>query len=308
MGWGPGETRIEELREAIGDDPEAAERLIRGELLKKHRPRDRARLFGLLAAAARQQAKWGEAERAILRGFKVQRRGAVAEAELRGQLAVLKLAEAMATGEGWLHAMTTADVAVAAAERLRSQAPGKTKWARRQHRYRASIRTSAYVTRSTVLVHGYGEIAAATTAALKALAAAEESAFHHMSPTVGKPYQCASKAQLAACGALALCAARGGTRRDLESAVVLILRILEELPENAHVPRCQITGSYACILARLGKRDQAEKLLLESLVILDSIGATNAFGQMLTMLEWVAVDARRATELRTELDERLAGR
>jgi len=88
----------------------------------------------------------------------------------------------------------------------------------------------------------------------------------------------------------------------------LILRILEELPENAHVPRCQITGSYACILARLGEHDKAEKLLLESLVTLDSIGATSAFAQLLTMLEWVAVDVRRAAELRTELDERLAGR
>jgi hypothetical protein len=121
-------------------------------------------------------------------GFKVPRRGAVAEAELRCQLAVLKLAEAMATGEGWLHAMTTADVAVAAAEKLRSQAPGKTKWARRRQRYRASIRTSAYVTRSTILVHGDGEIAAATMAALKALEAAEESALRHMSPTAGQPY------------------------------------------------------------------------------------------------------------------------
>jgi hypothetical protein len=308
MGWSPGETRIEELREAIGDDPEAAEALIRAELLEENRPRDRARLLGLLAAALREQRHWTEAAEAIVAGLKVPRKGAVAEAELRTQLAVLRLAEAAATGEGWLHALTTADVAVAAAEKLRSQAPGKTKWARRRQRYRASIRTSAYVTRSTVLVQGYGDVAAATTAALKALEAAEEATSRHMSPMVGKPYLRVSKAQLVACGALALCAARGGTRTDLESAVGLILGILEELPEHAHVPRCQITGSYACILARLGKHDSAEKLLLESLVTLDSIGATNAFGQLLTMLEWVAVDARRAAELRTELGERLAGR
>lgn len=296
MGWGPLESWIEKHRAAISRDPALAATKIEADLARASRPRDQVRLLGLLTAAHRHRRDWRASEAAIQRASRIRRPGAIARAELEGQIAALRLDQAMA-GDDWGRARRAADRYLVSIPPERDPEP-KTKWAVRQARTRAALRSAAYVIRGQVQLYGYSDVPAAYQDGIRGLAAApryqREKRVH--------------RSHLAAASLLANAATHGGTTpEDLQDAARLVAEILRRLSPHDVIPRAQLRLALAGILARSGEPGKAEDLLLRSLDELREVGARNTYAQTVTCLEWIVRDCQRKPGRASYLRLRLEG-
>lgn len=196
----------------------------------------------------------------------------------------------------WERACRAADRFLASLPPERGPEP-KTKWAVRQARTRAALRSAAYVVRGQVHLYGYGDLAAAYQDGIRGLAAAPR-------------YQRRKRihrSHLAAASLLANTAAHGGTTpEDLQAAAQLVEQVLRRLSPDDVIPRAQLRMAQGGILARSGEHGKAEVLLMRSLDELREVGARNTYNQTITYLEWIVRDCQqkpgRAAYLRVRLE------
>jgi hypothetical protein len=287
MGWNKLESRIEQHKANLARNPSEVAKHITEDLNGDGiRPRDAVRLLCTRASARRHLIDYAGAHDDLADARRIPKSGAIARCEISVRTAELYLTEAAAKKGGWNLALGAADEAILTALQLKSKF-GKTEWAKRQTRTRASLLSAAYNVRAQIFLYGFQRVDAAFQDAINISKTAPR--------YQRRPAHCRHP-QIPACSVLAACATKGGNSKDLEIAIALVDGLEKNLPIRDAIPRAQIRATRGCIFARTGQHAEAEILLRTSLDDLEKVQAWTLYGHILSALLWVVRDCQQRPE------------
>lgn len=271
MGWTPVESRIEELRERIGEDPATAVAQIRAEISRTTSPSQKTYLYGLEMAAARRCGQAPAAWRAY-KSAKALRATALACAELEAQAASLSLWGEQDLARAALHL----EAAFRSLDGVTSTGDSGSAKRRRQ-----AIRIV-----QAGLLTIEGQLALATGAGRAAIAVGLEV----LERLQGGPL--AARVRLAAVTVIGRAVPKYGTAKELATALAALCAEEEALLRRRSrtvrsLVLCQVRWCRALILARFGSTRKAQRLLLTVIDDLDRIGVREERDRAVASLLWV---------------------
>lgn len=263
MGWTPAATRIDCLREAVGQHPARALIQVNSALEETTRPSDLVLLYGLRSACLRILGDLTASAEALQAGERVQRASSLSRAELIGYWAALRLDE-----HRWEEAILEAERMLLL---LPSEKPAKTRWGARQRRHRSTLKAAAHIYRGRAKLIGYDDTSAAAQDTYIALRIEEV----------------LPRTRLAAVVLLARVVCRGGTYEELIQAAQLLTEATRSFPRSDRIAHSECRICRACIVARFGATAEAERLIGESLREYAALGAKREYMGALEVLFWV---------------------
>lgn len=279
MGWAKGESIIEQRREQISAAPRGTILALQEDLRRVDlRPRERARLLGLLVACHRHVREWENAESVLVGARSIPRVGKIAKVELVGHEAMLRIDQAREGEITWERALETSIDFLSHTEDLPRLKPS-TDWGRRQERCRRGLHVAALVARGEVSLKT-GDIDTALRYGITAMGEV---------PSYPKSGPVPAFAQRIPKGPLSLVATalvRGSSGEALNRAKTMIEALIDDLPGTEKLARSGFSALLGCIAARQGNFDQAAEIFEKALDTLSSIGADGAHSQVLAMWEW----------------------
>ncbi len=295
MGWRPDVTLIANLQRAATSDPRGTLEKVERRLTTDEppRPSDRARLLAVRAFAWTLLEQWSTADAALDEADTIPRIGHVARCDLVHFRAQLRLDQALS--ESSPDAWQAADEAAEEAVRVCTQPPPnrgvpeerrRRYWSDRRHRGQATTTAYVYVIRGQVRLKHHGDVVAAMRDGRRA---------HEVAPYYrGKP----GRAHLAAVSLLTACAVEDPSTptADLQAAREAIREVRAQLPRDATIPQAQVDAAEACLVARLGDTDDAERRIRSALDRLRAAGAKSTYLQIVAVTGWLIRDPGKDPE------------
>lgn len=266
MGWGKGESIIEQRREEICDDPQRAMRSLRRDLQEDYlRPRDRVRLLGLVSACYRYMGEREKVKATIAEARLIPRAGKIARAELLGHETEALIEWALKGEESWERASASSILYLREAEGIPRYSP-KTDWGRRQERDRCGLLVTALVGRGEVYLYT-GSINTALEYGCRAIL--ELGAVY---PKAGPVPAYARRLAQSSISLVAASLVQAGGARARDGKGV-ILKLIESFPKSERVWRSRLTAFLGYIEASEGRFEAARQIFVESLETLEQLDA-----------------------------------
>lgn len=279
MGWEALETLLDNRRDLLRADPQAAEDALRRDLLSNSAPPAQIRLRGLLTSSLRLQSRWPQARHELEKAQRIATRSPLALTELQIHAATLTLNLAMLHLESWDQADSSTRLAFLTAHTLPLDTTPTSEWGRRRRR----IRQRAYV--GAIVLRGQYHLELGNST--KSLEAAYTALQYLPTPSASGPTP--SIVYDTALGPFSLLAVTltktASTPNQLLPAAATLQHLLETLPSTDILLTNNFRLAEATILSRLGYAPEAHTLFLSTLAALYSAGATTAYNYGLDLFE-----------------------
>lgn len=289
MGWGKGESIIEQRREQIGSDPKATIRALQEDLRREDlKPRERVRILGMVAACYKHTGERLLAKEYLAEARAIPKAGKIAILEIVAQETDALIEWALQGKESWDSALASSVVFVQETLKLPRRKP-TTAWGRRQERNRCRLRVGALMARGQVAFYT-GEVDTAIEYGYRALGELPSN------PKSGPTPKVSEKLTMCAISLIANALVRGGSGVALEDGIVLVKDVIASLPSTEKVSRSCLSALLGCAEVRRGNFDEAVQIFESALDMLTLVDASSSYSYVMKLWEWSVkniVDQRR---------------